>query len=191
MPTIRSATKADRRAITATWVAAFSDDPVTLWLCERPENMPRMFDVAQSREYSLDDLDVAVEDDQIVACASWHQPGVVLPSMARQLISVPFWAWALRSGLIRGNILQQMTYRERPKFPHLYLGTIGSAERGQGYGSALLAHRLEGYDGAAYLESSKEENIPLYERFGFRVTQELQIPDGPKLWSMLREARPR
>ena len=42
---------------------------------------------------------------------------------------------------------------------------------------------------AAYLESSKEQNIDLYARHRFRVTQELRLPDGPKLWAMWREPR--
>jgi hypothetical protein len=40
----------------------------------------------------------------------------------------------------------------------------------------------------AYLESSKASNVPFYERFGFRVTQDLQLaPDAPTLYGMWRE----
>jgi hypothetical protein len=42
----------------------------------------------------------------------------------------------------------------------------------------------------AYLESSKEKNIPLYERYGFKVTDELRlVKGGPPLWPMWREPR--
>ena len=43
----------------------------------------------------------------------------------------------------------------------------------------------------AYLESSKEKNVPYYERHGFRVTGELRLPkDGPPLWAMWRDPKP-
>ena len=59
--------------------------------------------------------------------------------------------------------------------------------RGEGIGSALLRHRLDAVRGAAYLESSKQENIPLYERFGFELRDPIRVPDGPELWPMWRK----
>jgi hypothetical protein len=40
-----------------------------------------------------------------------------------------------------------------------------------------------------YLESSKPTNIPVYRTFGFEVTREVRLPDGPRLWPMWRNAR--
>jgi predicted N-acetyltransferase YhbS len=51
--------------------------------------------------------------------------------------------------------------------------------RGKGYGQALMQSRLDRVDAEhapAYLESSKAENVPYYQRFGFEVTGEITCP---------------
>jgi GNAT superfamily N-acetyltransferase len=83
-----------------------------------------------------------------------------------------------------------------PAAPHWYLQVLGTepAEHGRGIGSALMAPVLERCDDEgvpAYLESSKERNIPYYERHGFRVTGELDLPKGgPPVWPMWRDPQP-
>jgi hypothetical protein len=55
-----------------------------------------------------------------------------------------------------------------------------------------MRHTLATADAAhmpCYLESSKDTNIPIYQSFGFAVTGEMQVPGGPKIWPMWREAR--
>ncbi|WP_424216831.1 GNAT family N-acetyltransferase (plasmid) [Streptomyces sp. BI20] len=80
-----------------------------------------------------------------------------------------------------------------PAEPHWYLAVIGAdpAAQGTGQGAALLRSGLAKADAAglpAYLESSKEANLPFYEHFGFTVRDELSLPGGgPALWSMWRE----
>jgi predicted N-acetyltransferase YhbS len=72
---------------------------------------------------------------------------------------------------------------------------IGSdiAVRGHGFGQVLMRSRLDRVDAEhapAYLESSKPENVPYYERFGFSITGEITLPgDGPTVWTMWRAAR--
>lgn len=79
--------------------------------------------------------------------------------------------------------------------PHWYLALLGTDpdHQGKGYGSAVMAQILERCDDEgvhAFLESSKERNLPFYERHGFAVTGQLTFgPDGPPLWQMLREPR--
>ena len=67
------------------------------------------------------------------------------------------------------------------------------ASQGQGLGSAVLGPVLEQCDAdgvGAYLESSKERNIDFYARHGFRVTDELRLLRGPRMWGMWRDPRP-
>lgn len=39
----------------------------------------------------------------------------------------------------------------------------------------------------AYLEATSPLNRRLYERHGFEVTGEIQLPNGPAMWPMWRE----
>jgi predicted N-acetyltransferase YhbS len=85
--------------------------------------------------------------------------------------------------------------QHHPEEPHWYLAVIGSdtTVRGRGFGQALMRSRLDRCDAEhspAYLESSKPENVPYYERFGFTVMGEIVLPNGgPPLWPMWRAPR--
>lgn len=62
-----------------------------------------------------------------------------------------------------------------------------------GRGAAVIAPVLATCDAegvGAYLESSKLENVPFYERQGFKLTGEFAIPGGgPVLYLMWRDPR--
>ncbi len=83
--------------------------------------------------------------------------------------------------------------KQHPQEPHYYLAVIGvdPSFQGRRIGSQLMTPVLERADREgmpAYLESSKDVNIPLYERHGFRVTGEVQMGrNGPTLWPMWRD----
>jgi GNAT superfamily N-acetyltransferase len=58
---------------------------------------------------------------------------------------------------------------------------VDPARQGDGIGAALLRSRLRPCDQEglpAYLESSKPENVPLYQHFGFHVSTTLGLPEG-------------
>jgi len=80
-----------------------------------------------------------------------------------------------------------------PREPHLYLAALGvrPERQGQGLGTALLQPGVSEADRLglpAYLESSNIRNVPLYERHGFEVTEEVRLPGGPPVWLMWRPA---
>jgi GNAT superfamily N-acetyltransferase len=129
--------------------------------------------------------DLALVAGEPVGAAIWDPPGHCV-SAWRQLASIPFYLAAMGRGLRRGVALETAMHRTRPSRPFWYLAGVGAVRRGEGIGSALLRHRLEQISGPAYLESSKKENIPLYERFGFELRDTLEIADGPELWPMWR-----
>ncbi|MDP1821280.1 MAG: GNAT family N-acetyltransferase [Acidimicrobiales bacterium] len=88
--------------------------------------------------------------------------------------------------------MMEKAHRRHPE--HYYLSVLGTApdRQGEGVGSALMAPVVARCDEegiGAYLESSKEANIPFYRRHGFEVVEELQLPSGPGLWPMWRDPR--
>ena len=90
-------------------------------------------------------------------------------------------------------VLEQMGHYH-PSEPHWYLPFIGvdPSHQGEGYGSALMAHGLIPCDRdktPAYLESTNPRNIPLYERFGFKVIGTIQAGPSPPIFPMLRKPR--
>ncbi|MER2133942.1 MAG: GNAT family N-acetyltransferase [Arthrobacter sp.] len=70
------------------------------------------------------------------------------------------------------------------------LATIAVApqEQGNGLGTQLTETMLAaGPDRTVALETSAEDNVAFYRRFGFRVWAVSEMPDGgPPVWSMLR-----
>ena len=79
-------------------------------------------------------------------------------------------------------------------FEHWYLQAIGVAPpyRGRGCASRLLRPMLARTDEdglPCYLETLDEQNVPLYEHFGFKLIEKAGIPKtGFTNWAMLREA---
>ena len=188
---IRSATPADVPALAASLARAFDDDPMACFAHpsarRRPRSMRRWF-TGRLRTLLPEELVWCDEDRRGAAVWAppdrWELPGrevlFNLPSISRRLPQ-------LAVGYHRVDKLH-------PREPHLYLSVLGvdPAAQRTGLGSRLLEPGLERCDREgvpAYLESSKEANVPFYERHGFRVTQEVAMPKGPRLWLMWRDPR--
>jgi ribosomal protein S18 acetylase RimI-like enzyme len=86
----------------------------------------------------------------------------------------------------------EAAHKEAAPGPHWYLVVIAvePEHHGQGIGSALIQHGLKRVDAdglPCYLETSNERNVPLYERYGFKIAHTDLLPDnGPRYWGMLR-----
>ncbi len=80
-----------------------------------------------------------------------------------------------------------------PAAPHHYLSLLATdpEHAGRRLGTALLADNLARIDAAgsaAFLETTNPVNLPMYERFGFRLCGEFELPaGGPKVAQMWRE----
>jgi len=79
--------------------------------------------------------------------------------------------------------------------PFIYLQIIGvdPALQGRGFGGELLSALIEECDRAGmplYLETETENNVRMYERFGFVVVKEIVLPKiNLPVWEMVRDAK--
>ncbi len=194
MNAVRDATAPDADPLAAVLGRAFADDPVWRWMFPRhPERMARMFAMLLRHAHLPNGVsELAEYRGRILAGALWDPPGRWKISVAAQLRQLPALVSVL--GTRTYPVMRGLAEIERahPLEPHWYLAVLGTdpAAQGHGFGTALLWSRLSRCDDRrfpAYLESSKEGNIPYYERFGFRVTGELRLPrGGPCVWPMWR-----
>lgn len=187
MLAVRKATAQDRRAISVVLAAAFAADPVVRWLMPKPDRDIQMFRALTRHLHAAPGCaDIALDNGEPVGAALWDPPGHSV-SLRQGLVGLARLFFAMGSGYHRGVELERAFTRARPAGQFWYLAQIGASTPGTGAGSALLEQRLASIDGPAYLESSNLRNLPLYQRFGFAVIQEISLPgNGPTLWTMLR-----
>jgi ribosomal protein S18 acetylase RimI-like enzyme len=86
-------------------------------------------------------------------------------------------------------------HKESAPMPHYYLFVLGvkPSAQGKGVGAFLLKSMLERIDEEkmpTYLETQKESNVGLYQKFGFEVAAQGAFPklEGLHNWGMLRKA---
>ncbi|HVN01315.1 MAG TPA: hypothetical protein VMT68_13985 [Caulobacteraceae bacterium] len=192
--TARAATWADADALAATLGRAFHDDPLICFLlrdeASRPARLPRLFKLLFKLGLPYGACDVT---SGFEAAALWRPPSQW---------HIPLWQYVTNGAEFLGlfglggaaHVMSVMDVIERrhPKEPHWYLQAIGTdtQKQGKGYGGVVIRRHLAVADEArmpCYLESSKETNIPIYQSFGFEVTGEIKLPDGPTLWPMWRK----
>lgn len=176
---------------------AFEDDPVWLWIApdqrRRQRFLGQMFaQVIRSRV----EAGLAYTTSDIGGAAVWAEPSRwKLNTVENMRCLIPS-IRAIGPGPLR-RAIGALTIIEKlhPTEPHWYLEFLAAHvdRRGQGYGSALIQPILDRCDAEgmpAHLESSKAENLPFYNRFGFEVTREFSLGDGsPPMWAMWREPK--
>lgn len=177
---------------------AFWDDPVMVHLLPHASSRHRRlvhvyrFALADGRRRGL----VHTTSDR-AAVAVWHAPGErrVGPRDVIRAAPMGLRAFGPRR-LPTAMATFDTTERHHPRQHHWYLALIASdpIHRGTGAAAALLGPVLARADEEgvpAYLESSKQANVAYYERFGFEVTERIDLPGGgPPMWLMWRTPNP-
>ncbi len=111
----------------------------------------------------------------------WFPPGTW---SGTEVSALPGYLRTFGRRLLIASQYQSVAVSAHPReHPHWYLAIIGvdPVRQGCGVGAALLRSRLRRCDEEglpAYLESSKLENVPLYQHFGFHVTGALGLSEG-------------
>jgi len=192
---VRLVGEADVPTLARILVRAYMDDPLAAWICEsralRAELLEALY---AARLAQMLPFGGAWCDPARLSVAVWIAP----EQRQKSLRSTA----ALRRCLLRPQLVSRLPLlasgfaamrQMRPSGPpHWYLSLLGTdpEARGRGVGSAVLEPVLQRCDRdgvGAYLESSNARNLCFYERLGFRVTGELRLPSGPKMWPMWRE----
>jgi ribosomal protein S18 acetylase RimI-like enzyme len=192
--TVRPATAADAEGLGQTLARAFYDDPVMMHLMpdvrDRDTKLPRVFKLLF--KLALPHRACFVTSGY-EAATLWRPPNGWHVSIWEYLVNAPELLGIFGTRAL--TVLNTMDRVEKlhPHTPHWYLQTIGTDpdRQGKGYGSLIMRQQLAVADAAGlpcYLESSKDTNIAIYKSFGFDVTGEIKIPDGPTLWPMWRDA---
>lgn len=196
-PGVRPATGDEWRPLGALLGRAFSDDDLWSWLCpddrRRRAHLGQLF--AQLIRRRVAD-GTTWTDDLLAGAAVWAPPGAwrTRPSEQTRMAIPLLRAVGAPLVLSRLSALARLE-KLHPDEPHWYLEVLGAEPtlRGTGVGSALMTPVLERCDSdgvGAYLESSKQQNLAFYARFGFEVLDEVRLhPDGPPVWPMWRRPR--
>jgi GNAT superfamily N-acetyltransferase len=191
---VRPAATVDVPGMAEALALAFQDDPVMAWLfgADQERTVPhlRRFFTFEGKRHLHSPTVFTTEGHD--GAAYWSPPGqwklrplhmlgmapLMLRAMARRLPSA-----------LKGFTMMEKAHARHPE--HYYLAVLGTRpdRQGHGIGAALMAPILDHCDEhgiGAYLESSKESNIPFYARHGFEVVEEIRFPKGPGLWPMWR-----
>ena len=186
----------DIEVLSDTLQAAFWDDPVMTFLlpdeASRSRRSAWLFRALLTHRY-IPMRTTWTTPDQVGA-ALWAPPGHWRLPPRAVLRSARLTLRGLGRRTFASLRLLEEVERHHPTEPHWYLSTLGTTPHAQGHGvgSALLEPVLTRCDAEgvpAYLESSKESNLPFYARHGFKVTEEIRAGRGaPVLWAMWRDA---
>ena len=185
---------------------AFYDDPLTLYAYSDREResgslhyffqFPIRYCLRHGEGYTL--------TSEIEGVALWLPSNKYPITFWRTLRTASLWSMLKmmsRIGMGRmkrmariGTHLDEAHKRLAPS-EHMYLYVLGvdPEHQGKGYASTLLKPMLARLDEdgmPCYLDTLMEKNVGMYEHFGFKVLEKIDIPDTDiTSWAMLREPR--
>lgn len=196
-PAVRRAVAADVDGLCRLLATVFDDDPVTTWIFPDAGRRAKGLSVWFRLQIERGQLPFGgvYTNADMTGAAVWAPPGRPMATGWRGVATVVPVAPYVLGTLRRTLAFLTAVEKAHPHEPHWYLATLGTRPdvQGRGIGGSLLAPVLARCDAEgtpAYLESSKERNVPFYRRHGFEVVDEVLAAGSPPVWTMWREPRP-
>ena len=185
----------DHAEAVAVITRAFLDDPLTTFLLRRrqPETISLLFGALVHDAFRHGGGWALRSDDRIIGVSVWLPPGKSPVPFHRQLRQLRKWARLATidlPGLIRAIRAAEALDAMHPAEPHWFLSIIAVEDehRGSGVGRRLIEAGLEPAHAAGlpvHLDTNRPENIEIYERLGFGVTEEVRpLRSSPPVWGM-------
>jgi GNAT superfamily N-acetyltransferase len=181
---------------------AMANDPVFTYILPDPVERERLmspFMTALTR-YGLLFGEVYVTAGPVEASAIWLPPSLIRTEEQSDRTGLTAVVSAFSDGArARRDAVVQDHDRVRGAaqfVPHWYLVLIGvdPARQGLGLGSLLLRAGLSRVDQdgvECQLFTEQQRNVPIYQRYGFEIAVEGDLPDGgPHFWFMRRRPHP-
>ena len=192
--TVRAASTADREPILDVCTAAFVTEPAFRHFFHDAYHPHARTFLAFLLDLRLAGGLVWVEEvaGRIVSASMWDPPGGTRLSEAQQ---EQMWQEAAATfpddAVARLDAYEEQVHVFAPSTDHYYLGVLASdpAARGRGHGAAVLRPGLVAADAeglASFLETGTEANLGFYSRFGFEVSDELELADRTRVWFLTR-----
>lgn len=197
LPAISEANPAASAAMIASLARAFADDPAMVWImpdpADRRARLPRLFAALVEEEFKAG---WALSSPKGEAVTLWRSNNAVHGSLWQQVQSLPRYLGALGGNLLRGLAVSEVIAKHHPQeqvYDYLHYAGVDPAFQGRGWGGAVVRAgqaRAAARGRPIYLETATPENVGLYQRLGFNVRAEWDVPrGGPHFWSMWWENR--
>lgn len=137
------------------------------------------------------------EKDGVLMMLPPDQTKMTIGKMLRSgLLAAPFkMGWASMSRMMAFMDFAEKEHKAATSADHYYIMTVGvlPERQGMGVGTKLMTKALEIVDAnqmQCYLETQNKTNVPMYQKFGFEVVSDKEIPTGGlHNWGMLRKKR--
>ena len=175
--------------LAAALARAFHDDPAMTWLFgDRPQPAPApaaaLLRLGGPRRHARRGRTVLTADGQPGA-AFWDPPNHWRTPWARSLRSAPMMVRSI-GPRIPGRCRASASWTGPPREPHWYLSVLGTdppsrarAWAGRSWRRSSTAATPRAW--APTWSRPRTQNVPFYQRFGFAVTGQIDLPDGPPL----------